>query len=189
MKILIWLLLISLWFLAGCSYSQESSTKLKETFKSKKATTISWLNNLTTQTTVNNKTSLSNNSKNIIKDIWLNSLAKTWTSIKKENNDTLNKEELMRKKEQEKIIKFEKEEKEKIKNLDFSMCNWLKWWLKENCYMRIIFSKYNKQGCDLIKTKDINLYKKCLEIKKWIETWKKIRKYKYYYEEYWQDNY
>ncbi len=86
-------------------------------------------------------------------------------------------------------IKLYEEQQKKLKNLDFSMCNWLKWWLKENCYMKIVFSKYNKQDCNLIKNKDTNLYQKCLEIKKWIETWKKIRKYQYYYEEYWQNNY
>ena len=81
-------------------------------------------------------------------------------------------------------VKFYSKQQDMLKNLDFSMCNQQDKEFKEKCYLRIVFSKYNKQGCDLIKDKDKKIYEKCLKIKKWIKIWKKMRKYQYYYNEY-----
>lgn len=87
-------------------------------------------------------------------------------------------------------IKIYEQRKNNIKNLNLNSCNsYTVKNLKEKCKIKILLSSYNKKWCDLIKEKDKNLYQKCLKIKKWIEEWKKLKEYKYYYEEYWQNNY
>ncbi len=89
----------------------------------------------------------------------------------------------------ENIKKYE-QHKNNMKNLNLNSCNsYTVENLKEKCKIKILLSSYNKKWCDLIKEKNKKLYQKCLKIKKWIEEWKKLKEYKYYYEEYWQNSY
>jgi len=115
---------------------------------------------------------------------------KKFQSKNEDIQKTLSKQEQVVKELKEKIEEWEKAEKDALEKLDFNYCNKYKTEESKNdCKLKILFSKNNTQGCNLVKWKDNNLYKKCLEIKTWIEQYKQIRKWKYYYEEYWQNNY
>ena len=201
-----WLtLFIVLWTIVGCNNTQQkivssgkindveasqSTTLSNNTFSgTDNASLISWkvLKNL------KEETELSNNTGTFLTGHGLNL---SWeknndisVSLSNSDKDYAKQQEVV-KKLKAYIEQKENESEEAFEKLDLSYCNRYK--TKEStldCKLKMIFSKYNKQGCDLVKNKDNQLYEKCLEVKKGIEEWKKIRKYKYYYDKYLQDGY
>ena len=93
------------------------------------------------------------------------------------------------KKIKEEIEKWEKEQQKNLKNLNLSYCEtkYKSKQFQDDCKLKMIFSKYNKKGCLLVKN-DEKLFKKCNEIKQWIEKYKKIKQWERYYNTYYNKN-
>ena len=105
------------------------------------------------------------------------------------NNNFLKQQKLVEEMKKE-IEKKEEKTEEMIEKLNLDYCDkYISKESKDECKLKIIFSKSNTEWCNLIKWKDKVLYKKCLEIKEWIEEYKKIRTLKYYYDTYGSQDY